>query len=100
MLKFGQQHGCYVWIRIQVPKGRSIVVEPLIVYEKVEGMEDDLTQIFALWTMIVKKESKEKKMYLKRRNNVWRAVTRDLWKDFSRIITPTTETLEVMATTK
>ena len=59
--RFGRQRGSYVWIRVQVPKGRSIMVESLIVYEKVEGLEDDLTWTFALWTMIVKRES-EKKM--------------------------------------
>jgi len=53
------------------------MVESLIVYEKVEGLEDDLTWTFALWTMIVKRES-GKKCNLKRRNNVWRAVIRDL----------------------
>ena len=57
--KFGQQRGCYVWIRVQVPRDRSIVVGSLNVYEKVEGLEDDLTWIFSMWTMIFKRESKE-----------------------------------------
>ena len=75
--KFERQHRCYVWIRVQVPKGQSIVVEFLIVYEKVEGLEDDLTWIFALWTMIIKRES-GKKCNLKQINNVWRDDIGDL----------------------